>query len=77
MTTDKSVRKIRYRDRLSAHPGKGVATLFTLGGGLGGAASENMPLLAGFVAGALFTGVIVWGIVLWTARTQPVREDQP
>lgn len=76
MTTNKPVRKIRYRDRLHAHPGKGVATLFTLGGGLAGASNENAPLLVGFVAGALFMGVFVWGIVLWTARTQPVREDE-
>lgn len=75
MTTNKSVRKIRYRDRLCAHPGKGMATLLTLYGGLAGASDETAPIIAGFVAGALSVGVIVWGIVLWTARTQPVRED--
>lgn len=72
----KTAQKIRYRDRLRAHPGKGMATLFTIGGGMAGASNENAPLLAGFVVGALFVGVFVWGIVLWTARTQPVREDE-
>jgi len=76
MTANKPARKIRYRDRLRTHPGKGVATLLTLCGGRAGASNENAPLLAGFVAGALFMGVFVWGIVLWTARTQPVREDE-
>ena len=74
--TNKPARKIRYRDRLRAHPGKGVATLFTLAGGLMGAANESTTILAGAVMGALFTGVILWGIVLLTARTQPVREDE-
>jgi len=76
MTTNKTVRKIRYRDRLQAHPGKSVATLLTLGGGLAGASNESAPLLFGTVAGALFMGVIVWSIVLWTARTQPVERDR-
>lgn len=76
MTANKTVRKIRYRDRLNAHPGKGVATLFALGGGLAGASNESAPLLFGAISGALFMGVIVWGIVLWTARTQPIREDE-
>lgn len=76
MSTSRLARKIRYRDRLRAHPGKGVATVLTLAGGLAGASNESAPLLAGFVAGALFMGVIVWGIVLWTARTQPVHEDE-
>lgn len=76
MTTNKQVRKIRYRDRLRAHPGKGVATLFTLYGGLAGTLNENASILLGFLAGASFIGVTVWGIVLWTARTQPVCEDE-
>lgn len=76
MTDIKKPRKIRYRDRLRAHPGKGMATLFTLFGGLAGAANETMPLIAGAVIGATLCGSFVWGIVLWTARTQPVREDQ-
>jgi len=53
-----------------------VATLLTLGGGLAGASNESAPLLFGTVAGALFMGVIVWSIVLWTARTQPVERDR-
>lgn len=76
MTNNKTTRKIRYRDRLRAHPGKGVATIFTLAGGLMGAANENTTLLTGAVMGAFFTGVVSWGIVLLTARTQPVREDE-
>ena len=76
MTTNKSVRKIRYLDRLRAHPGKGMATLFTLVGGLVVASNESESILGGFAAGALFTGIVLWGIVLWTARTQPVSEDE-
>ena len=76
MTTNKPPLEIRYRDRLRAHPGKGMATLFTLAGGLMGAANESTTILAGAVMGALCMGSILWGIVLWTARTQPVREDE-
>lgn len=76
MTTNKPARHIRYRDRLRAHPGKGIATLLTLAGGLAGASRENEPILVGAAVGVLFMGMIVWGIVLWTARTQPVREDE-
>lgn len=32
MSTSRLARKIRYRDRLRAHPGKGVATVLTLAG---------------------------------------------
>ena len=76
MTNSKPTRKIRYRDRLRAHPGKGMATLFTLCGGLAGASNESATLIAGAIMGALFVGGIVWGMVLWTARTQPVGEDE-
>lgn len=76
MARNKPARKIRYRDRLRAHPGKGAATMFTLFGGLAGASNESATILGGFVAGAMIMGGVVWGIVLWTARTQPVSEDE-
>jgi hypothetical protein len=60
-----------YLKRLKNHPGKGMATLMTLFGGLAGASNENSPIIAGFIAGSLALGALCWGIVLWTARTQP------
>lgn len=62
MATNKTVRKIRYRNRLQEQPDKG----------LGGASSENESLLVGFFTGAVFMGMLIWGIALWTARTQPL-----
>lgn len=63
-----------YWQRLRAHPGKGYATMFTLLGALVGAQRHDASLESA-IMGALVMGLFCWGIVLWTARTQPVHED--
>lgn len=64
--------KVRYRDRLKAHPGKELATIMTIFGGLAGMANDSFSLGGGFIFGLLAMGIPLWSIVLWTARTQPV-----
>ena len=63
---------VRYRERLKAHPGKELAFIMTIIGGLGGVANDSFSPLAGFIFGLLAMGIPLWSIVLWTARTQPV-----
>lgn len=61
-----------YWKRLRGHPGVPIAaagTFFFPAVGLG-----NSDWLAGVIAGAVASAVI-WAIVLWTARAQPIRED--
>jgi membrane associated rhomboid family serine protease len=65
--------KIRYIDRLLAHPGLIFPIVFTVYGILAGGFSSNVPSFAfGATVGALVCGLPMWAIVLWTARTQPV-----
>ncbi|MHA3905190.1 hypothetical protein ACTPOE_16920 [Castellaniella sp. WN] len=61
-----------YWKRLRAHPGVPIAaagTFFFPLAGLG-----NSDWIAGVIAGSAASAA-VWAIVLWTARTQPMRED--
>jgi len=67
--------KPTYLDRLKSHPGVPVASMMTVIGGFSGAANESMGAIDGFIFGACVLGVVCWPIVLWTARTQPVHED--
>lgn len=59
----------KYLKRLKAHPGVPVATGFTLFGALARASEAGIE---GLFVGALMASVIVWPIVLWTARSQPI-----
>ena len=63
-----------YRDRLRAHPGKGSATIMTGLGATAGLSGDTGSWGAAAV-GALIMGGVFWGIVLWTARTQPVGDE--
>lgn len=67
-----SVMKPKYIDRLKAHPGKEMATYMTLLGAFAGMSNKHFSVLGGAIFGALIMGSITWGIVLWTARTQPI-----
>jgi fucose permease len=66
---------MRYFKRLKSHPGVPVAGFLTAVFPLAGLANKNGwqdGVIAGLVAAA-----VVWLIVLWTARTQPLPEDRP
>ena len=69
------MREPTYMDRLKAHPGVPIASMMTVIGGFAGVANESMTTLGGFIFGACVFAAVTWPIVLWTARTQPVHED--
>lgn len=64
--------KIRYIDRLLAHPGLIFPIVFTVYGILAGGFSSNVPSFAIVSVVSIVCGLPMWVIVLWTARTQPV-----
>lgn len=64
-----------YIKRLKAHPGVPVAAMLTVVFPLAGLGNKNT--LPGVAAG-LACAAMVWLIVLWTARTQPLpKEEEP
>lgn len=66
-------RKGKYWQRLKGHPGVPMATMlsfiFPLAG-LGNANGWEGGVIAGLVA-----SLVIWMIVLWTARTQPLEGE--
>lgn len=62
-----------YLKRLRIHPGVPVASMLTLIFMLAGLGNKNW--LAGVIAGAVVS-ILMWCVVLWTARTQPLPEDR-
>ena len=62
-----------YWKRLRAHPGVPIAAAGTFFFPLAGLGDEN-GWQGGVIAG-IAASAVVWAIVLWTARTQPIRED--
>lgn len=63
-----------YYKRLRGHPGVPVAGLVSFLFPLAGVGDEK-GWLGGVIAG-LVAAAVVWAIVLWTARTQPIREEE-
>lgn len=57
-----------YWERLKKHPGLGTALLFTVLGALAGAGNKNFSPEYGALFGGLSTGVIVWGLVLFSNK---------
>ena len=64
-----------YWQRLRAHPGKVFATIYPILGGIAEASRPDGSLTTASVA-VVVIGIFCWGIVLLTARTQPVHEDE-
>lgn len=62
-----------YWKRLRGHPGVPGACVCTLALPLAGAGNKS-GWLGGVIVG-LVAAAVVWAIVLWTARKQPIRED--
>lgn len=64
-----------YWTRFKRRPGLPGVLMLTLAFVFAGLANESITWLAGVCVG-LIAALPYWVIVLWTARTQPVREDE-
>lgn len=63
-----------YWKRLRNHPGVPTASVLTVAFCLAGMSRDDVSLMQGVVIG-LVTSLFMWAIVLWTARTQPLPEQ--